>query len=351
MRLRAAVCSLIALAAFFRSTHVGVRFEAQPVRRWSTDEVDQRQALAYWVDTVCDCLLELDIDTPLREHFRARLAQTDLGAATASFLQAERQRVHRTRAKIAHSRYSIFFLLQLRAGQMRLQQLGREAFMRQGDCVLIDGTEPYEIDCPEPTSALALRLPEDWLKSWVPHPECLSARRFTGVGWSAALSAALGSLDVDSCHQLALPGGVVADQIAALLSLTAGSGSAANRRPSLYEDFVTSLRERLHEADLTPLAVAADHGVSIRSLHYAFARAGSTFVEQLMRLRLERACVILCDVRQSDLSVGEIAARCGFTDPSHFARRFRQRFGQAPLQFRHSNVPTDRSITSSRPAG
>jgi AraC-like DNA-binding protein len=99
-----------------------------------------------------------------------------------------------------------------------------------------------------------------------------------------------------------------------------------------------TLRNRLHETDLTPLGVAADHHVSIRSLHYAFARSGSTFVEQLTRLRLERACAILSDVRVSGLSVGEVAARCGFTDPSHFARRFRRQFGQTPLEYRHSNV-------------
>jgi AraC-like DNA-binding protein len=317
---------------------VGVRLGSHGVHRWSTEEVDQRHALAYWVDTVCDQLLELDIDTPLRDRFRARLVQTDLGATTASLLEAERQRVHRTRAKIAQSRYSIFFLLQLRAGQMRLQQSGREAYLRQGGCVLIDGTEPYEIDCPEPTSALALRLPEDWLKRWVPYPARLCAQPLVGDGWGSALSAALSNIDVDTCHQLALPGGAVAEQIAALLALTAGPTSPGNQRLSLYEDLMGTLRDRLHETDLTPLGVAADHHVSIRSLHYAFARAGSTFVEQLTRLRLERACAILSDVRVCELSVGEVAARCGFTDPSHFARRFRRQFGQAPLAYRHSKA-------------
>lgn len=321
----------------WRELAVGVELEVR-VRRWSTEEVEQRQALAYWVDTVCDRFLELDIDTPLRERFRARLVQADLGAATANYLEAESQRIHRTRAKIARSRYPVFFLLQLRAGQMRLQQRGREADIHRGECVVIDGTEPYEIDCPERTEALALRLPEDWLKGWLPRPEHLAAVRFAGGGWSSALCAALGSLDVASCDHLALPGATVAEQIAALLALAAGPDSPAANRPSLYDDLVGTLRERLREADLTPLAVAADHRISIRSLHYAFARAGSTFAEQLMRLRLERACAILSDVRLAGLSVGDVAARCGFTDPSHFARRFRQQFGQAPQQFRNSRT-------------
>jgi AraC-like DNA-binding protein len=55
-----------------------------------------------------------------------------------------------------------------------------------------------------------------------------------------------------------------------------------------------------------------------------------------MRLRLERARQMLSDAHLFDLPVAEVAARCGFADPSHFARRFRRQFGHSPLQFRAS---------------
>ena len=106
-------------------------------QRWSTDEVDPRRALAYWVDTVCDRFLELEIDTPLRERFRAQLEQAQLGAATLNIIGADTQRIQRTQAKIAHSRYPAFFLLQLREGRMRLRQRDQEAFLRAGESVLI----------------------------------------------------------------------------------------------------------------------------------------------------------------------------------------------------------------------
>ena len=40
-----------------------VRLDQERPGHWSTDGVDQRRALAYWVDTVCDRFLELEIDT------------------------------------------------------------------------------------------------------------------------------------------------------------------------------------------------------------------------------------------------------------------------------------------------
>ena len=72
-------------------------------RRWSTEGVDPGQALAYWIDTVCDRFLALDIDTPVARSFSATLDQVELGVTTANFIQAARQRVCRTPAKIARS--------------------------------------------------------------------------------------------------------------------------------------------------------------------------------------------------------------------------------------------------------
>ncbi len=326
---------------------MGVELGTQLPRRWSTEEVDPRRALAYWVDTVCDRFLELEIDTPLGDRFRARLEQAELGPATVNLVDAESQRVERTRAKIAHSRYPVFFLLQLRAGQMRLRQLGREAQLHAGESVLIDGTEPYELVCPVATSSLALRLPEPWLKRWIPYPERFGTRVFSGGGWSSALNAALSSLEVDALEQLVLPHSVVAEQIAALLALAAGDIAPMPIRSTLCDELLGTLRDRMHEPDLTPLEVALQHHVSKRTLHYAFAHAGTTFNAELMRLRLDRARDLLRDPRFADLPISEIAARCGFADPSHFARRFRRRFAEAPLEVRR--VGALRPEISSRP--
>jgi AraC family transcriptional regulator, positive regulator of tynA and feaB len=308
-------------------------------RHWTTEGLDPRRALAYWVDTVCDRFLELDIDAPMRERFRAHLDQAELGAATVNLIAADSQRVHRTHAKIARSRFPMLFLLQLRSGAMRLRQLGREAYLHAGESVLIDGTAPYELECPEATSSLVLRLPEPWLKGWIPYPERLRARVFGAGGWSTALNAALASLEVDAPERLVLPGGVIVEQIAALLALAAGRDSSPGDRSSV-SGLIAILRERLHEPDLAPLDVAAQQRISRRSLYYAFARAGTSFTEELMRLRLERARELLDDPRLAEVPISEIAARCGFADPSHFARRYRQRFARSPTEARGAAVPT-----------
>lgn len=316
---------------------MGVRLEAPVQRHWSTQEVGQQRALAYWVDTVCDQFLELEIDTPLRNRFHASLDQVDLGPATANFFEADTQLVRRTSAKIARMRTPMFVLMQLRVGEVRFRQLGREVQLRAGECVFVDGTEPYELECPGLTKAVALRLPADWLSGWLAQPQRHAGRLFSTTGWSSALCAFVAGLDLNSCDQLALPPDALAEPIATLLKMAIGpEHEPSSRQPILFNRLMCALQNRLHESDLSPLTVATGLGISTRTVHYAFARAGTTFVQRLMELRLGRARDLLRNGRLLDLPVAEVAARCGFADPSHFARRFRRRFGQAPLQYRGS---------------
>ncbi|MDE2051149.1 MAG: AraC family transcriptional regulator [Gammaproteobacteria bacterium] len=311
------------------------RLQSVPARHWSTDEAADRP-FSYWVDTVCDRFLELEIDSPVREHFHARLDQTELGPATANWLCADAQRVRRTRAKIGRTDPS-FLLMQLRAGRVEIRQAGQVTPLFPGECVLLDGAQPYEVECPQATRSCVLQLSDDWLRGWVGFPEHLAPRRFTGVGWSGALCAAVASLDVDSCDHLALPRGEVADHVAALLKLALGPEPqdwAGGQH--MRERLMRTVRDGLSDPEMSPSTVAAEHHISVRALHYAFAAAGTTFMAQLLQARLQRARELLADSRARDLPVIEVAARCGFSDPSHFARRFRRRFGLAPLAFRRA---------------
>ena len=48
-----------------------------------------------------------------------------------------------------------------------------------------------------------------------------------------------------------------------------------------------------------------------------------------MEARLARARHLL---RQTDMSVINVAMACGFTSPSHFSKCYRARFGETPYQ-------------------
>lgn len=307
-------------------------------QRWSTEDVEPRHALAYWVDTVCHSFLELDVDSPERNAFRARLDAVPMGSGSLYLVQADTQYVRRTARNIASGTGHWTILMQIREGQQRFRQHGRECELGPGDCTLVDCAEPYELDCNSHTRSVVLRFPREWLATWLPSPEAAAARVFgPGPGWGGALSAAMAGLENCVENDLQLPAGTVADQLAGLVALAAGpEAQSAKPQDRLYRQLCHALRERCLEADLSPTVFAASQGISRRYLYLLFARAGTTFGGELMRLRLEAAHRLLSDRRCDALTVLEVASRCGFAEPSHFARRFRGAYGLGPLEFRRS---------------
>lgn len=85
-----------------------------------------------------------------------------------------------------------------------------------------------------------------------------------------------------------------------------------------------------------PATEAARHvGVSVRTLHALFERAGTTFGAVVREHRVEACRRELADSRD-DRSIGTIAAAWGFSDSAHLAKSFRSHFGCSPVEYRAS---------------
>jgi AraC family transcriptional activator of tynA and feaB len=92
------------------------------------------------------------------------------------------------------------------------------------------------------------------------------------------------------------------------------------------------IRDGFADPDFGPNEVAAEMGISLRYLQKLFTERGSTCSELIFALRLDHAERLVH--RRSSLRtsqpLSEIAYACGFHDYTHFARKFRHRFGYAP---------------------
>jgi transcriptional regulator GlxA family with amidase domain len=133
-----------------------------------------------------------------------------------------------------------------------------------------------------------------------------------------------------------LPRSVIADQLGTFLALMfGGQGQGVSRHQSeVLVRLKRCMQERLDDPNLDPTAIASDIGISKRHLHGLFAQAGFTFGALLIDMRLERAAEMLSDRRFSGYRAGDVAWSCGFTNASHFARRFRAKYGTTPLNYR-----------------
>jgi AraC-like DNA-binding protein len=92
------------------------------------------------------------------------------------------------------------------------------------------------------------------------------------------------------------------------------------------------IKDGFADPDFGPGEVAAEARISLRYLQKLFTAQGSTCSEFIYSLRLDHAARLLD--RRALLGTGqplsEIAYACGFRDYTHFARKFRHRFGYPP---------------------
>ena len=123
------------------------------------------------------------------------------------------------------------------------------------------------------------------------------------------------------------------------LSLFRSSGAPmAAAGDGLRARVLAFMRDNLGDPDLSPGLVATGIGVSERSVHAVFARTGTTCRRWLIEERLKRAASALRAPDWSSAPISEIAFRTGFSDLSHFSRRFRQKFGCTPSAYRSSGA-------------
>ncbi|WAX96506.1 helix-turn-helix transcriptional regulator [Aminobacter sp. NyZ550] len=103
----------------------------------------------------------------------------------------------------------------------------------------------------------------------------------------------------------------------------------------------TIIDQRQCDPELSPRRVAAALACSRSELYRAFSGQAESVAAAIWTARLERARRVLTLSPALDLSIAQIAANCGFLDPSNFNRMFRNRYGMTPREMRE--LDRDRS--------
>lgn len=104
-----------------------------------------------------------------------------------------------------------------------------------------------------------------------------------------------------------------------------------SNRQGLASQVFKALRHCRYEHWPTLADLAHEHGMSIASLRRQLQREGFSFQE--LKDEVRRTIAFEC-LRNSQLSIGEIAERSGFQEASAFHRAFKQWTGQSPGHYR-----------------
>jgi AraC family transcriptional regulator len=110
-------------------------------------------------------------------------------------------------------------------------------------------------------------------------------------------------------------------------ALKGGLSSATRRRLRDYID--AHLTQALTLGDLAQVANLSEYHLS-RMFRLSFGRPPHAWIAQQ---RVERARTLL---RHTGLPLAEVAAQCGYANPSHFSHRFREAVGASPIVYREA---------------
>jgi AraC-like DNA-binding protein len=311
------------------------------VESFSTAGLDPRRKLAFWNDRACESFSPLVSDPVDIRSFNGSIARTTIGDMTLAEVYSEAQIVRHSRAHVARTRNSLFFLHLQMEGESISRQDGREAYLKVGDFTLCDSTRHYEIVFPGANRMLVLGIPDSKLRRQIACPECLVAIPMQASrGVVGLLSRFLRNYWVE-CHQ-DLDVASAERVSVAILDLLGAAYAEMPRAQSDRSSLATAHRIRiinfieahLHDPDLTPTRIAEACKMTPRYLHHLFSDQDETVARYILRRRLDACSQALVSNAQRGRTVTAIAFDYGFNSPTHFGRVFRTKFGMTPREFR-----------------
>lgn len=108
-------------------------------------------------------------------------------------------------------------------------------------------------------------------------------------------------------------------------------GQMPSRPAFLYHSICNWLQDN-YAQPLTRESVAGFFNISANHLSRLFRQQGSmSFVDYIRWVRMAKARMIL---QKYQLSIGDVALRCGYPDSDYFSRVFRRQFGLTPGEYR-----------------
>lgn len=314
--------------------------------------LDDRAHYALWRDLYAERFGRLDLSRSDDRPFAARFEFSLFGRVGVGQFAGTVNRVARTRHHIAADACSDICLA-LNGGRSPMASVhrGREHGLGPGAATLYSDCDVAETrGGAAENTLLFVALPRRQLLEFVAGAEDLAGARlddaqpaarylrryldillkFDGVGDDPALRRHIDTTLFDLAA-LALGATREGAEIARMRGL----------RAARLLDIRTEIKAGFDDPAFTVQTLASRLHLSPRYVQDLLDKAGASFTERVLELRLQKARATLSDPRHDRLKVIDVAYGCGFDSVSYFNRCFRRRFGAAPMQYRGNGSAAD----------
>ncbi|KYK44054.1 AraC family transcriptional regulator [Bradyrhizobium liaoningense] len=310
---------------------------------WNTAGVRPTEQFAYYREAICQAFMNLTPEPAAAAGFPASVEHVRLGDAAINRVSFPEHVVRRSAADIAASDRSCFYLNLKLAGRCRIQQDDREISLSSGQVGIFDSDRQFALlhDRGPQLRVASFWVPAEVLRERLPASFDVAAARVSDDPHVGHLIVETARTLSDSALRMTEHEGVLLFR--ALIELVAVSLSRRSRAGAAESESLAdattlavkrAIHRRLRQPGLAVADVAGAVGISERYVHKLLARSGLSFTDYVIDRRLDGAAKDLRDPAMADRAIGAIAFDWGFSDLSHFTRRFKQRFGCRPRDWR-----------------
>ncbi|GAA2859137.1 hypothetical protein Acy02nite_23160 [Actinoplanes cyaneus] len=257
--------------------------------------------------------------------FRGRIATRDLGPLRLVSLETPAS-VCTGRERDATDGENLAVKVMTR-GRTRIEQGRGDADLGPADLVLLDPARTFRF---ESTAAahVTILVPRRELRIRPAQLDRLIGVRVDGSHGPGALVSVLARESARSATgfreaEALRSAAAVIELIAVALEARLGDEQPAPDE-GLRNRITGYIEARLADPDLSPTGIAAAHHISVRRLHKLFEDQPLTVAALIRRRRLERC---RAELTGSGRTVTAVAARWGFSDPTHFSKLFKATYG------------------------
>jgi AraC family transcriptional regulator, positive regulator of tynA and feaB len=317
--------------------------------RYTYDEVDSEalpasERLALWRETGRLPMAAEPADHESRGRFHIRVRKLSGPSGRFADLTATPMRLSRSKDHYDGDGLDMISLTLMlgRDVQHQFGTAGRSAIVPPGQILVKDFTQPATAWWQASSRSLNLHLPRLAVEAAIGDKVGrLHGTLLSRVGVSPMLETQLITL-------ANIAPGLKSTARAAALDATAELAASVLRcelgmrledeanNAGLFAAAQVFIKRNLTSHRLDPELIARQLHCSRAHLYRVFGQHGETVADYVRELRLQRAHNLLTGALGGKARIGDIAYRCGFEDPVHFTRMFRQRFGLTPSALRAS---------------
>ncbi|MGE8449486.1 MAG: AraC family transcriptional regulator [Pseudomonadales bacterium] len=309
------------------------------------------EAFEMWREFISRQIFKTSVFSRTPESFQGRMEVQAVQDNRIIFTRSASYGTERRAAEISQTQATgLMWLILCTRKPMRIIHRRHDEILNPGDVIVLHGLAPY-FRFEAPVNMTVFACPHTTVAEWGDNLAASAGRAIRPTSfWANLLSTNLLALhprQLDAARQqgqvVTLTDHITSMLVQAVCEMTPRALSRDEEgcrhsasQSHLRDQMVLWLEKHFDHSGVSARQLANAFGISQRYLHKTFSASGShrSYLETLQGIRLRHATLLLRSYEKlAPGDVGDVALRCGFSDPGTFRRLFKKGTGRIPTRF------------------